>query len=31
FGEFPELMEYIEKNYIYWKDKEPSSCQQGNR
>ncbi|CAN8005229.1 unnamed protein product, partial [Ixodes hexagonus] len=23
FGEFPELMEYIEKNYIYWKDKEP--------
>ncbi|XP_077516214.1 high affinity cAMP-specific and IBMX-insensitive 3',5'-cyclic phosphodiesterase 8B-like isoform X2 [Amblyomma americanum] len=31
FGEFPELMEYIEKNYIYWKDKEPSSGQQGNR
>ncbi|KAH7966381.1 hypothetical protein HPB49_015714 [Dermacentor silvarum] len=30
FGEFPELMEYIEKNYIYWKDKEPSSGQQGN-
>ncbi|XP_042144853.1 high affinity cAMP-specific and IBMX-insensitive 3',5'-cyclic phosphodiesterase 8B [Ixodes scapularis] len=25
FGEFPELMEYIEKNYIYWKDKEPQS------
>ncbi|XP_064474490.1 high affinity cAMP-specific and IBMX-insensitive 3',5'-cyclic phosphodiesterase 8B-like isoform X2 [Ornithodoros turicata] len=22
FGEFPELMEYIEKNFIYWKDKE---------
>lgn len=25
FGEFPELMDYIEKNNIFWKDKEPQS------
>lgn len=25
FGDFPELVEYIEKNFIYWKDKETSS------
>ncbi|XP_075536952.1 high affinity cAMP-specific and IBMX-insensitive 3',5'-cyclic phosphodiesterase 8B-like [Dermacentor variabilis] len=31
FGDFPELMEYIDKNFIYWKDKEPSSTQQGSR
>lgn len=24
FGDFPELVEYIEKNFIYWKDKETS-------
>ncbi|XP_037509576.2 high affinity cAMP-specific and IBMX-insensitive 3',5'-cyclic phosphodiesterase 8A-like [Rhipicephalus sanguineus] len=23
FGDFPELLEIIEKNFIYWKDKEP--------
>lgn len=28
FGDFPELVEYIEKNFIYWKDKEPSSALQ---
>ncbi|XP_065288142.1 high affinity cAMP-specific and IBMX-insensitive 3',5'-cyclic phosphodiesterase 8A-like isoform X2 [Dermacentor albipictus] len=31
FGDFPELMEYIDKNFIYWKDKEPPSTQQGSR
>ncbi|XP_077512521.1 high affinity cAMP-specific and IBMX-insensitive 3',5'-cyclic phosphodiesterase 8B-like [Amblyomma americanum] len=29
FGEMPELMEYIEKNFVFWKDKEASS--QANR
>ncbi|KAL1429882.1 hypothetical protein MTO96_015388 [Rhipicephalus appendiculatus] len=23
FGDFPEILEIIEKNFIYWKDKEP--------
>ncbi|KAL1429885.1 hypothetical protein MTO96_015389 [Rhipicephalus appendiculatus] len=31
FGDFPELMEYVDKNFIYWKDKEPASAQQGSR
>ncbi|XP_077512940.1 high affinity cAMP-specific and IBMX-insensitive 3',5'-cyclic phosphodiesterase 8B-like [Amblyomma americanum] len=25
FGMFPELIEYVEKNFIYWKDREPIS------
>ncbi|XP_075536953.1 high affinity cAMP-specific and IBMX-insensitive 3',5'-cyclic phosphodiesterase 8B-like [Dermacentor variabilis] len=27
FGEFPELVDIIEKNFIYWKDKEPPATQ----
>ncbi|XP_050045110.1 high affinity cAMP-specific and IBMX-insensitive 3',5'-cyclic phosphodiesterase 8B-like [Dermacentor andersoni] len=27
FGEFPEIVDIIEKNFIYWKDKEPPAPQ----
>ncbi|XP_077534475.1 high affinity cAMP-specific and IBMX-insensitive 3',5'-cyclic phosphodiesterase 8B-like [Haemaphysalis longicornis] len=31
FGDFPELVDYIEKNFIFWKDKEAASTQPGSR